>query len=381
MCLPAGERGLHEHVVESTHIGASGLAPDLFGVGLVSSACLTMKACVTGVTGFIGGALAESLAATGWEVCALVRPGGRARLAALAQYQIFEADLARGDAAQLRAALTGCNVVFHAAAIRNRWGTLPEAYRAVNVEGTLQLLNTARGLAQRFVYVSSVGVMGYPGVSGIDETFPVAPQAGPVGYHSTKAEAERRVLAQAGELEVVVVRPTITYGPGDQDGMVTRLADMLARRRFVSIGAGDNQVHLTFIDDLIHGLVLAGTRPVAGRIFILAGPAAIAMRSLIALVASQVGVPAPRLSLPEGVARAVGHGAEQVWRLGRLPGAPPITLDKVDVLCRHRSFSWAAAARDLGYRPEIGYELGLARTLAWMAAFPGRWPWARRPAR
>ena len=80
-----------------------------------------------------------------------------------------------------------------------------------------------------------------------------------------------------------MARPTITYGPDDADGMVTRLIAMIARGRFVRVGRGENHVHLTYIDDMIRGLILTGTHPAAaGQTFILAGPRSIAVRDLVA---------------------------------------------------------------------------------------------------
>ena len=144
-----------------------------------------------------------------------------------------------------------------------------------------RLLAAAAGRALRFVYISSVGVLGWPGVDGIDESFPVDVRPGEIDYHGTKAAAEQLVHAWRGGVETVVVRPTITYGPGDTDGMLTRLIRLIARGRFVRIGRGENRFHLAYIDDLVQGLILAGTHPSApGEIFILAGHGPILVREL-----------------------------------------------------------------------------------------------------
>jgi dihydroflavonol-4-reductase len=166
-----------------------------------------LKALVSGATGFIGGALAAALADAGWDVNVLLRPGNRRVNSS--RYQVFEVDL--GSPQRIpTTAVEGCDVVFHAAAIRDRWGTSLEAYRQVNVEGTRRLIQAAAGRAGRFVYLSSVGVFGQPGILGIDETFPVNPLQGKVGYHSTKAEAGQLVLAHREQMGVNVVYPTIT---------------------------------------------------------------------------------------------------------------------------------------------------------------------------
>ncbi len=342
-----------------------------------------MKAFVTGATGFIGGALAAGLADQGWEVRLLARPASRGKITNPNRYTIVEGDL-DADPGLLRDAADGCDVVFHAAAIRNRWGTPPHEYRQANVEGTRRLLDAAIGRARRFVYVSSVGVLGWPGVRGIDESFPVHQNSAKADYHSTKAEAEGLVRERGGDIEAVVSRPTITYGPGDADGMVTRLAAMIAGGRFVRVGRGTNHVHLTYIDDMVRGLILTGTHPAAaGQTFILAGPESIAVRDLVARIEQALGLPPRNLYVPEAVARPLAWGVESLYRLASAvttTGCPPLTRDKIDTLCVHRGFSSAKATALLGYAPRVDYDEGLARTLAWMAdqgrleSSPGRVP-------
>jgi dihydroflavonol-4-reductase len=331
-----------------------------------------MRAFVTGATGFIGGALAAGLAEKGWDVRVLVRPASRNKLARPDRYHVIEADL-DADAGLLREAVAGCDVVYHAAAIRNRWDTSAPEYRRANVEGTRRLLDAAVGRVRRFVYVSSVGVLGWPGVQGIDESFPTHTHSGKDDYHSTKAEAEQVVRTRGGEIEAVVARPTITYGPDDADGMVTRLIDLIARGRFFRVGRGRNHVHLTYIDDMVRGLILAGTHPAAaGQTFILAGPRSIAVRDLVALIEQALGLAPRTVYIPETIARPLAWGVECLYRMasfvakpGRF-GSPPITRDKIDTLCIHRGFSSAKAANLLGYFPRVDYDQGLAHTFAWM---------------
>jgi nucleoside-diphosphate-sugar epimerase len=331
-----------------------------------------MRVLVTGATGFIGGALVAALSEQGCDVRVLVRPASRNKLARPDRYHVVEADL-DADAGRLRETVAGCDVVYHAAAIRNRWGTAPEEYHRANVEGTRRLLDASVGQARRFVYVSSVGVLGWPGVQGIDESFPTNMHSGKVDYHSTKAEAECLVRERGGDIEAVVARPTITYGPDDADGMVTRLINMIARGRFVRVGRGENHVHLTYIDDMVRGLILTGTHPAAaGRTFILAGSESIAVRDLVALIEQSLGLAPRTLYVPEAVARPLAWGVECLYRLasavtkpGRL-GCPPVTRDKIDTLCIHRGFSSEKAANLLGYAPRVGYGEGLAHTFAWM---------------
>ena len=342
-----------------------------------------MRALITGGTGFIGGALANRLLHSGWEVNLLVRPENRHKLDGDQPYQIFEASLSDNPEI-LQPALHGCDVVFHAAAIRNRWGTSPEAYWQTNVEGTRRLLFASLGIVPRFVYVSTVGVFGRPGVLGIDESFPIKPEGGKASYHTTKAEAEEMVIAAQEEIDTVIVRPTITYGPGDTDGMVTRLIAMLAKGRFLRVGSGRNHIHLTYIDDLINGLELAGTHPKArNEIFVIAGPAPITIQDLNQLIASMLVLPHPELlqfGIPDPLARAVALALESGDALLRtifpaLGAVPLITRDQINTLTANRGFSSDKAQQCLDYVPRIGNLEGIHRTIDWMIA-TGRLPHA-----
>ena len=138
---------------------------------------------------------------------------------------------------------------------------------------------------------------------------------------------------------------------------------------------------------MVRGLVLTGTHPAAaGQTFILAGPESIAVRDLIGRIELALGLPPRNLYIPETVARPLAWGVERLYRLasavtkpGRL-GCPPVTRDKIDTLCVHRGFSSAKAMQMLCYIPHVGYDEGLAHTLAWMAEegrlslAPGRVP-------
>jgi nucleoside-diphosphate-sugar epimerase len=333
-----------------------------------------MKAFVTGGTGFIGGRLIEYLTSLGWVVTGLSRPDSLSKLKDYEGLKVLQGDLG-GEIHGLEEALEDCDVVFHSAAIRDRWGISLEEYSRINLKGTRRILEASKGRVGRFVFVSSVGVMGEHGQLGVDESFSTDRFIGKTGYHSTKAAAERLVMEKVGEMEVCMVRPTITYGPGDLDGMLTRLILMIASGKFLRVGRGLNHIHLTFIDDLLEGLYLAATNPKApGEVFLLAGPESIPVGDLIRLIEINLGRRSRGIFIPEPAARLAALGVETVFQIGKLLWgtngklAPIITRDKIDTLCKHHGYSTAKAERLLGYSPSIGYEEGLEITMQWMAS-------------
>ncbi len=324
-----------------------------------------LSAFISGASGFIGGALAAHLHSRGWRVTAGVRPGSEAKLPDGHPYRVTAAPLKGIPPAALRG-----QVVFHAAAIRNRWGTPPSRYHEINVEGTRALLQAAAaGGARRFVYLSSVGVYGWPGLAMMDESTPLDDSPAVTPYHRSKIAAEGVVRTFADRLETVIVRPTITCGPGDRDGMLTRLLAMLRAGRFLPVGRGGNTIHLTDIADLCRGLELAGTHPAApGETFILSGPQPVRVRDLLEEACALLDVRLPPVFLPVPLALAAGWGMAGLYRGLHLLSEPLITPEKVRNLTAQRGFSHAKAARLLGYRPQISIEETLRRTLAWMQA-------------
>ena len=322
-----------------------------------------MKVLVTGATGFTGGHLAQHLVDRGDDVRALVRPKSRARFDAspLAKRVIpFEGDLV--DAASLRDAVNGADVVYHIAATYREAGQPDSAYLEINVEGTRHLLQaaTAAGV-RRFVHCSTGGVHGHIANPPANEDAPFNP--GDV-YQETKLAAEQlaRAFGSANDLDVVVARPIGIYGPGDQRFL--RMFRGLARGRFPMIGSGQAFYHLTFIDDLVEGFRLCGSVPAAkGRTYLLAGPRYTTLEQLVQMVAKELNVAPPRLHLPVWPFWAAGLICEAICVPLRIE--PPIYRRRVDFYTKSRAFDTSRARREIGFVPKVDLEEGIRRTARW----------------
>lgn len=330
-----------------------------------------MKILVTGGTGFLGGHLVRALLKGGHEVRALVRYGSDA--GGLKGAELVHGDLTEPDS--LRQAVEGIETVYHLAAIRDRWGTPYQAYYAVNVSGTRNLLDAAAGRVDKLVYCSTAGVARYPGNLQADESLSYHTDGhGQYGYHHTKALAEQLTLeyARQGQVPATVVRPTLVYGPGDTWGMVTRLVTMLARGRFAWIGNGRNHLHLVYVDDVIRAFLLAGeSSKSVGQVYIVAGPSLITLNDLVTEVCALLGVRPPRCHIPVKAARAAGWMLEMAYTVKFSMGLrafgdmPFVTRDKVDTLTVDHGYSIAKIRQELDYCPAIDYDQGLRRTSNW----------------
>ena len=326
-----------------------------------------MKVLVTGATGFTGGHLASTLAARGDEVRALVRPRSRARFDASALpsqgVTAVEGDLADGGA--VRRAADGVEVVYHIAATYREAGQPDSAYRAINVQGTANVLEAARaGGARRMVHCSTGGVHGHIASPPANEDAPFNP--GDV-YQETKLEAEQaaRAFGDRTGFDVVVARPIGIYGPGDTRFL--RMFRGLARGTFPMIGSGTPFYHLTFIDDLVEGFRLCGTVPAAkGRTYILAGPRYTTLEQLVAMVAKELNVAPPTLHWPVWPFWTAGLLCEMVCVPLRIE--PPIFRRRVDFYTKSRAFDTRRARTELGFAPKVDLEEGIKRTADWYRA-------------
>jgi len=249
---------------------------------------------VTGAGGFIGGRLVRRLLDGGHEVVAIVsRPEQAGSLEARGA-EVHVADVR--DSLQVLKAVRGSTGVFHLAALYNHPDRSWDDYRAVNVQGTLNVLDAAkRAGVNRTVHCSTVGVATEVGPPYSEET-PYSPQPDDK-YHVTKCEAEQaaRAFAEEHSVSLSIIRPAQVYGPGDRSkAKFYRLV-----KKGIIVNPGNTRKHLIYIDDLCRAFELAMISPNAdGQIFLIAGGQSIALKDLISMVARILQVQEPRLLVP-----------------------------------------------------------------------------------
>jgi len=301
--------------------------------------------------------------ARGWEVRALVRDSARAADLQRAGITLVEGDLR--DPAALAAASAAVDVVFHIAAVYRQAG-IPEAvYRAVNAVAVRQVVEAAAASGvRRVVHCSTVGVHGDVEQPPANEEAPLKP--GDI-YQVTKLRGEemaREAGARTG-IEVVIVRPTGIFGPGDR--RLLKLFRGVARQRFPILGRGRIYYHLTYIDDLVDGLILCATHSAAAnRTYILAGAEVTTLNELVALIAQEAGVRAPWLYLPVFPFWLAGALCESICV--PLGIEPPIYRRRVDFYTKSRAFDSTRARTEIGYDPKVTLKDGIRRTLEWYRA-------------
>ncbi|MFE7622488.1 NAD-dependent epimerase/dehydratase family protein [Streptomyces sp. NPDC057509] len=235
-----------------------------------------LKVLVTGASGFVGARTVERLVGeTDAEVVAAVRGYERlARLSALDQSRLSFAVTDIDEPAKLAESFAGADVVIHCAygnagEVEARWRT--------SVEGTRNVVDAARDAGvRRVVVVSSVSVYAPSDAETLTEDSPLlAEDPDDREYGQQKLASELIALAGAGDgLEVVVVQPTVIYGPHGPGWTVRALTRMPTDSAVLPSG-DEGTCNAVHVDDVVTSLLLAATVPAAaGRRFLISGAAA-----------------------------------------------------------------------------------------------------------
>jgi len=236
---------------------------------------------VTGGAGFIGSHLVEALVARGDRVRVLddFSTGRWENLAPVrGRVEVLEGDV-RDPAAVMRA-VEGADVVAHLAAVASVQASLedPAAVWAVNVDGTLNLLEAARAVGvRRFVFASSAAVYGDHDDLPLREDLPPRPLS-PYAASKVAGEALCRAYYASYALPTVVLRFFNVYGPRQDphspySGVISIFVDRM-RRGLPPVVYGDGRQtrDFVYVADVVEAVLRAAEREEAvGEVFNVAG--------------------------------------------------------------------------------------------------------------
>ena len=224
-----------------------------------------VRTLVTGAGGFIGSHLVELLAAEGHEVRAFVHYNSRGDAAHLEGLDIPGVEIVSGeiqDPFSVRAAVEGCSMVFHLAALIGipYSYVAPQSYVATNVNGTLNVLEAARSVGvERVVHTSTSETYGTARYTPIDEAHPLQGQS---PYSATKIGADKLAESywRSFDVPVTTLRPFNTFGPRQSLRAVipTIIAQALGDGP-IRLGSRTPVRDFTFVEDTARAFLAAGT--------------------------------------------------------------------------------------------------------------------------
>jgi UDP-glucose 4-epimerase len=309
----------------------------------------TMEILVTGGAGFIGSNLVRSLVAQGdrVEVFDDLSTGSRGNLSDVDGGAKLTVGDVR-DAGAIARAVAGKEVVYHLAALPSvaRSVADPATSHAVNVDGTLNVLEAARSSGvRRVVLASSSSVYGDTPTLPKHEEMPVSPRS-PYAASKLAAEGYCRSYAHAYGLETVSLRFFNVFGPrqdpqSEYAAAIPRFVTrMLAGRPAVIFGDGRQSRDFTFITNAVQACLLSATAgpQASGEAFNVGCGSRITLLELVAMLGEIIG------------------GAPE-------PEFAPSRAGDV----RDSEAAVSKAVTLLGYQPLVGVREGLVETVRWFA--------------
>lgn len=254
-----------------------------------------MKVLVTGGSGFIGRALCQSLVARGdVEVRCVTRAAVRVEGVTCEEIGSIDAFT------DWMKVLSGVDSVVHLAGLAH--SSFSEAeFERVNVEGSVNLARQAiEAGVKRFIFISSIGVNGAQSACPFRWDDTPSPEA---IYAQSKHKAEIRLseLVKGSEMELVIVRPPMVYGPS-APGNFKRLVSLINRQVPLPLGAVANKKSFVSIYNLVDFLVVCLNHPRAGgNIFLVSDDDDVSTPQFLRYIAEEMGRPAVIFPVPVGV--------------------------------------------------------------------------------
>ena len=325
-----------------------------------------MKALVTGATGFVGGNLVRALVAEGVPIRALVRKTNSSQTLQGLPIEEVLGDLE--DKASLKAALLGCTVLFHVAALNTFWAKDPAQFYNVNIGGARNVLEAAAEAGvERIVHTSTWAIIGRPIEDELATEGTLPSHEDLTGYYrQTKYLGEMEVeAAVARGQDVVVVNPTVPVGPWDvkptPSGRI--VLDFLRGRMPAYIEA---HLNLIAVEDVAQGHIGAWRHGRTGERYIL-GNQNMTLLQMLEELEAITGKKRPRIKLPLGVALNAARldGLVEGTLLRREPRIP---LEGILHAKHRRAVDSSKAITELGL-PQSPVTEALQRSVAWFRKY------------
>jgi len=302
---------------------------------------------VTGAAGFIGRSIAAELLARGKKVRGIDNfvTGKRDNLLGLEAMDFIEADI--NDAEAVAKACSGVECIFHEAAIPSVPRSIedPVASNYAGVSGTVQLLVAAKDAkVRRVVYAGSSSVYGNTPTLPKQEQMQPSPIS-PYAVTKLAGELYMQSFTRVYGLETVVIRYFNVFGPyqdptSHYSGILAIFTmKMLAGEIPTIYGDGEQSRDFTFIQNVVHGNLLASEAPaerVSGKVFNIATGNRVTLNQTV-----------------EILRRATGYTGEVRYAAER----------SGDV--KHSLADISRAKESFGYEPLVNFNEGIERTVAW----------------
>jgi nucleoside-diphosphate-sugar epimerase len=259
------------------------------------------------------------------------------------------------DPETINQAVKGSDIIYHLAAEHHDDVRPVSLYYDVNVEGAKNVIRAAddRGV-KKIIFTSTVAVYGLNKVDPNENT-PAEPFN---DYGRSKLEAEKvfnRWAEQGGGRGLVIVRPVVIFGEGNQ-GNVYTLIKQIASGRFVMVGSGENRKSMGYVGNIVKFLVGTAELKEGRHLFNYVDKPDMTVKELVQYIRAELNI---MKTLPT-VPYAAGIFAGYIFDLLSLITGKsfPISSIRIKKFCANTTVS-ARALDELGFEAPFSLKTGL----------------------
>jgi nucleoside-diphosphate-sugar epimerase len=320
----------------------------------------TLKALITGATGFVGSHLADKLLAKNYEVYCLKRKTSSTKWLDGKNVNYVDGDLFSNES--LGNCIKDMDYVFHVAGVvksRSKQGFIHG-----NTDSTKNLLEITEKVnpgIKKFVFVSSLAAVG-PSVKDliVDENTIPSPIT---SYGESKLHAEQAVFSYKDKFPVSIISPPAVYGPRDTEILI--YFKTFSGGLNSVIGFDTKYLSLVYVEDLADGIVLAAEKDQAnGQKYFVCHDKAYNWDEIGNITSKLLGKKAIKIRLPHSVVYSVGYLSELFTAFSNKPVTLNVEKCK-DITQQRWVCSNEKAKRELGFNPKYSLEESFKKTIDW----------------
>ena len=308
-----------------------------------------MTVLVLGASGFLGSHVTRALVADGQDVRVLLRESSSTKAIDDLDVERHYGGLFDDDA--LRAAMTGCDVIYYCVVDARMWLRDPAPLFHTNVDGLRNVLDIARAqrALRKFVFTSTIGTLGRSDSRLVTEDDP-RNWTGGGPYIEARVAAEELVLSYARErgLPAVAMCVATTYGPGDWQPTPHGSMIAMAAKGKLPVCPGFS-LEVVGIEDAARAMLLAAERGRVGERYIVA-ERFMKVSEIGEIAARAAGVRPPLITIPLPVMYAVSYVNDLASKLMRRDF--PMARAGTRMSARMSALDHSKAERELGWKPQ-----------------------------